>query len=281
MINFNEVVEESRIERLNDGGAFIGAVHFDKESFENFLKQQEALKNPEKESRGFTRSLHAYPFSCPPPTSTPRVFPGFPVQWSSVGEFNSQGDTWKHDAAIQATGDPTASPDSANAKIGLTTGASHDVNAFWGVESSSMSRGQTGVRGVYFETEQIGDTNFNPRISGSAMVWKNSNGDRKIESLSFDGADRAHTHSGTIENLTTSWKSYWGLSKKDDAWFKWADSNYYWAGVIFHFESTWKTGSSRDSMVRIRNLRPILDRDFNEKPNNDVHGPYAVWGNFS
>lgn len=278
MFNFNEVVEESRITRLDDGGAFIGAMHFDKESFENFLREQEALKNPEKESRyTVVGSYAAYPFSCPPPTSSSKVYPGTST-WGNIPEFNSQGDTWKHDTGIQATGDPTEETDTYNAKIGLTTGASHDVNAFWGVSDSSMSKGQTGVRGVYFETKQIGDTNFKPRISGSAMVWKNANGDRKIESLSFDGADKAHSHSGAIENLTTSWRSYWGLSKKDDSWFKWADPSYYWAGVVFHYESTWSTGSTRDSMVRIRNLRPILDRDFAEKPNNDGSSPYAVWG---
>jgi len=279
MSNFNEVVEESLIERLDDGGALIGATYFDKESFENFLRQQEALKNPEKESRvvvigGFS----AYPFSCPPPTSSPIVRPKEVCQWGNISEFNTQGDTWKHDTGIQATGDPCESSDSYNAKIGLTTGANHDVNAFWGDTGSSMSKGQTGVRGVYFETKQIGDTTFKPRISGSAMVWKNSNGDRKIESLSFDGGNKAHSHSGTIENLTTSWKSYWGLSKKDDNWFKWADKDYFWAGVVFHFETTWHSGGAVDSMVRIRNLRPILDRDFNETPNNDNNSPYAVWG---
>ena len=279
MFDFEKKVDEKDIKRFDDGGALINnAMYLDKEDFKNFLLQQKSLREPESRLNVIT-GKSTFPFSCPPPLSSPRVHPGY-SGWGNVGDFNSQGDTWKHDTNISMSGDPTAVNDSDNGKIGLNTGSNHDCNAFWGFQDDAMSRGQVGVRGVYFETEQIGDTKFKPRISGSAMVWKNSSGDIKRESLSFDGGNKAHSHSGTIENLSTSWKSYWGLSKKDDSWFKWADPNYYWAGVVFHYESTWHSGGAVDSFVRIRNLRPILDRDFNETPNNDSSSPYAVWSNF-
>ena len=280
MFDYRELVDEKDIKRFDNGGALINnAMYLDKEDFKDFLLEQEILRNPEKESRILvSHSKGTYSFACPPPLSK-RAFPGS-CGWGNVATFSSQGDSWTHDVNIDMGGDPTMERDSENAEIGLLTGANHDCNAFWGVQSSSMSTGQTGVRGVYFETRQNDSQKFKPRISASAMVWKNSNGDRKIESLSWDGANKAHSHSGTIENLTTDWKSYWGLSKKDDRYFKWADPTYYWAGVIFHYESTWATGSVTDSYVRIRNLRPILDRDFNEAPNNDNSSPHAVWRNF-
>ncbi len=281
MYLLDKIVEKKDITSLEDGGAFVGAMHYDREQFANFLKHQEFLKNPEKarQERVFFVFNHtgAYPFSCPP-TGAPRVFPGN-SKWGNVGDFNSQGDTWKHDTNIQASGDPTQSSDSNNAKIGLNTGANHDVNAFWGVTEDAMSVGQRNVRGVSFETKQIGDTKFKPRVTGSAMVWKNASGDIKRESLSFRGNDRSYKYEGTITNESKDWKSYWGLSKKDTPWFKWSDPTYYWAGVVFHFETTWHSGGAIDSMVRIRNLRPILDRDYAERNNNDSNSPHAVWCN--
>ena len=281
MYLLDKIIDEREITRLDDGGAFVGAMHYDREQFKSFLQHQEFLKNPSKAREArytVTYPYMTYPFSCPP-DGAPRAFPGY-AQWANEAQFTSQGDTWKHDTSIQASGDPTESSDSYNAKIGLNTGANHDCNAFWGVTSDSMSGGQRMVRGISFETKQIGDTTFKPRVSASALVWKNASGDVKKESLSWDDENRAYRYSGTIENLSTTWKSYWGLSKKDDTYFKWADPTYYWAGVIFHFESTWHSGSARDSMVRIRNLRPILDRDYAEANNNDSGSPHAVWRNF-
>lgn len=282
---FDKIVDEKDITRLDDGGAFVGAMHYDREQFANFLRHQEYLKNPTKAAQEryiVVSEYKTYPFSCTHSSGmgAPRAFPGY-AQWANFATFSSQGDNWKHDTNISMSGDPTESSDSYNARIGLNTGANHDCNAFWGVTADSMTTGQRNVRGISFETKQIGNTLFKPRVSASALVWKNANGDVKRESLSWDGGDKSYKYQGTIENLTTDWKSYWGLSKKDDSYFKWADPTYYWAGVIFHYESTWHSGSAIDSMVRIRNLRPILDRNYDERNLNDSHSPHAVWCNFN
>jgi len=58
----------------------------------------------------------------------PAVYPGPSMSWSNAGDTKVNGNIWKGDTTISASGDPTSSD---GARLGINTGANHDANTRW------------------------------------------------------------------------------------------------------------------------------------------------------
>ena len=202
-----------------------------------------------------------------------QVYPGYSMSWSNPGDVSIQGKTWKSDVSLTMSGDPTSS---TNARIMLNTGANHDCNALWSTPKEYIS--ERLVRGVYFKN-YTNQAKFRPRISGVALQYKNLSGGTKYVGLGYRGT--YYTLKST-ENLGyeggTSTNDFYGvanLNTTDGNVFD--DINYMLSGVLFHFETTWKSGSAVDCSVWINTLRFITQSNvqhasiyYNEK--------YRIWG---
>lgn len=213
--------------------------------------------------------------------SQQRVYPASNYGWSSGGTPTIQGKQWSNDASLDCWGDPTVpSSEGGNwARIRLNTGANHDCNCFWGATDKSKAT-ERQVRGIYFR-HHTNEAKFRPRITGVALVYANGTSTKYVglrDRWNATGNTKLYASGGTLpyEGGSVSNK-FWGVMKRgttDGNWFH--DPNWKWAGVFFHWESTWKSGSAINCDVYIRDLHPILDA----KQDNEPHYNYRrrVWG---
>nr|BDD46402.1 hypothetical protein 1 [Pelagibacterales bacterium] len=207
------------------------------------------------------------------------VFPGPNSGWTTwdkgQGKYTIQGKTWDNDAKLQwANSDPTSN---SWGYLKLNTGANHDCNAFWGC--SPRDGTERLVRGVYFKHHTNG-AKFRPRITGVALRYANpSNNQLYHFGLTYRGAYYDYDRGGTLPYEGTSTSNWWyGVAAKsgmpDGDWFH--NSNLVWTGVLFHFETTWKSGGATDCIVYIKELRSIIDSNKNSTPS--YNNKYRVWG---
>ena len=198
------------------------------------------------------------------------VYPGSSMYWRHKGDLTIQGKKWSGDATLNCSGDPTLS--SSWASIKLNTGANHDCNVVWQTDNPTEQQ----VRGVYLR-HHTNEAKFRPRITGVAMQYANSSGTHKYVGLTYRGTDYGRQSGGTIpyEGSSTS-NSWWGVA---DCTMPDGDpyhNGWKWSGVLFHFETTWKSGSAVDCIVYINRLRPICD---GKKDANPYYSDmYRMWG---
>ena len=192
---------------------------------------------------------------------------------SNYGSTSIQGTTWSNDSTLSCSGDPTTSQ---GATIRLNTGANHDCNCFWGnTRYSELSEHM--IRGIHFRNF-TNQTKFRPRITGVALVFVNSSNTKKYMGLQYRDSGYYKDVSGHIKYEGGSTGNYWWATAKtgtsDGNYFH--NSSYRWAGVLFHYETTWKSGSSTNCDVYITRLRPIVDCNTNATPY--YNNKYRVWG---
>lgn len=206
------------------------------------------------------------------------VFPGKNYGWttwnSGSGEYTVQGVKWKNDAKLDwANSDPTSN---SWGYLKLNTGANHDCNAFWGCSPSDGT--ERLVRGVYFKHHTNG-AKFRPRITGVALRYANPNTNAIYHyGLTYRGNYFTYAREGTLPYEGTSTSNWWyGVGKystNDNPYFH--DRSLVWTGVLFHFETTWKSGGAEDCIVYIKELRPIIDGNTNSTPS--YNNKYRVFG---
>ena len=192
---------------------------------------------------------------------------------TNYGNTNIQGTTWTNDTSLTCNGDPTTS---SGGFIRLNTGANHDCNCFWGnVNAGELS--ERHVRGIHFRNWTNG-VKFRPRITGVALVFVDSSSKKKYMGLQYQDNGYYQDAAGYIKHEGTSSSNYWWATAKrgtaDGNYFH--DPNYVWAGVLFHYETTWKSGSAVNCDVYISHLRPIVDCNENSTPS--YNNKYRVWG---
>ena len=192
---------------------------------------------------------------------------------TNYGNTTIQGKTWTNDSTLNCSGDPTTS---SGGRIRLMTGANHDCNCFWGnVNAPELSERM--VRGLHFRVWTNG-AKFRPRISGAALVFVDSSSRKKYMGLTSFGSNYTYQSNGTLAYEGTESNNYWWAVARDgtsDGGY-YHNSDYVWAGVLFHYESTWKTGSAVNCDVYISHLRPIVDSNTNSTP--QYNNKYRVWG---
>jgi hypothetical protein len=211
-------------------------------------------------------------------SSNKPVYPGPSSGWttwdSGSGKYTIQGKTWNNDARLTVSGDPTSS---TYAYIKLNTKANHDCNTFWGCSPGNGT--ERLVRGVYFRHHTNGGK-YDPRITGVALRYANPKTNAQYHyGLTYRGGHYTHSTEGAMPYFGTSSTNWWygvasGNSTPDGKHFN--DSNLVWTGVIFHFETTWHSGSSADQIVYIKDLRPIIDSTKNSSPS--YNNKYRLWG---
>ena len=205
------------------------------------------------------------------------VYPGANTGWTTwdkgSGKYSIQGKTWDNDARLTVSGNPAGSN---WASIKLNTGANHDCNAFWGCAPRDGT--ERLVRGVSFRAHTNG-AKFRPRITGVALRYANPKTNAYWHyGLTYRGTHHTHSNNGAMPyEGTSTGASWWGVattSSKDGNHFH--DSNLVWNGVLFHFETTWKSGGAVDCIVYIKSLRPIIDSTRNSSPS--YNNKYRLWG---
>lgn len=206
------------------------------------------------------------------------VFPGPNSGWTTYnngsGKYTIQGSTWNNDARLEwANSDPTSS---SWGYLKLNTGANHDCNAFWGCAPRDGT--ERLVRGVYFKHHTNG-VKFRPRITGVALRYANPNTNATFHyGLTYRGTNYTSSTEGTLPYEGTSTSNWWygvgATNKSDNPYFN--DPNLVWTGVLFHYETTWKSGSAADCIVYIKELRPIICSSTSSSPS--YNDKYRVWG---
>ncbi len=193
--------------------------------------------------------------------------------WKTRGDTTIQGTKWKNTVSLTLSGDPTTDQ---GAVLKLKTGSNQDCNAFWG----SLDYGELSerhVRGIHFRN-WTNSAKFRPRITGVAMVYMNGSGTIKYSGLQYRGNNYWRDSSGQIQyedGYTNNY--YWAVSdrgKSDGNYFH--DPSYMWAGVLFHYETTYKSGSAVDCNCYISRLRPIVDAEPTSVPY--YNNKYRLWG---
>lgn len=213
--------------------------------------------------------------------SGPQVYPALSGNawktWSSGnGKFKIQNHEWGNDAQLHCTGDPTSS---SGGRIRLNTGANHDCNCFWGAPDDNSAY-ERQVRGIFFKHWTNG-AKFRPRITGVALQYQDGRNVRWVglrDRWNAKGDACLYNSGGTLPYEGTSTSNYfWGVSKRGTYDGNMCHtSNWRWSGVLFHYETTWKSGGAIDCDVYIKNLRPILDAGQSDTPYyNDKR---RVWG---
>lgn len=194
------------------------------------------------------------------------------MDWKHVGDVTIQGKKWSGDTTISASGDPTTSK---KASLGINTGANHDANVLWLGTGSYATERQ--VRGIYFRT-YTNQAKFKPRISGVALRYINSRGAIYYHGLHYRSDGYEHSTGGSLNyEGGDSLHEYWGVGKTnstDGAHFHNPDMKL--QGVLFHMETTWKTGSAEWCYCYIYNLRFICDAKQQSSPY--YNNLYRVWG---
>ncbi len=193
------------------------------------------------------------------------------MEWKQVGDVNIQGKTWSGDTTISASGDPTSS---SRASLGINTGANHDANVLWSCSPSKATERQ--VRGVYFRT-YTNQTKFRPRISSVALQYTASNNAISYVGLNYRDANYTHSSGGSLNYEGGDTSHYWwgvGNCSMPDGDPYHQDKRL--TGVLFHMETTWKSGSAVDNWCYVSNLRFICDAKRDSTPYYNNH--YRMWG---
>ena len=204
-------------------------------------------------------------------TNANRAYPAPNMEWKHVGDVTVQGTKWSGDTTISASGDPTSSN---KASLGINTGANHDANVLWIGAGSACTERQ--VRGLHFRTYTNG-ANFRPRITGVALRYMAPNGAIYYHGLNYRDNDYTHSSGGSLNyEGTDSTHHYWGVGKTNSTDAAYFHQDKVLQGVLFHMETTWKTGSAVWNYVYIWNLRFICDAKRESNPYyNNLH---RVWG---
>jgi hypothetical protein len=205
-------------------------------------------------------------------TNTNQTYPApGHMDWKHVGDVNVQGTKWKGDTTISASGDPTTNKP---ASLGINTGANHDANVLWLGTGVNCTERQ--VRGIYFRTYTNG-AKFRPRISGVALRYMAPNGAIYYQGLHYRSNGYEHSSGGSLNyEGTDSSHEWWGVAKSGTN-----DGNNFHQdkvlqGVLFHMETTWKSGASVWNYCYVWNLRFICDSKRESNPN--YNNQYRVWG---
>lgn len=202
----------------------------------------------------------------------PKCYPGSSMKWTDPGDINIQGTKWSSDSHLSMGGDPVA----GKATISLNTGANHDCNALWSCDKSDAT--ERLVRGIHFKT-WTNAAKFRPRISGAALQYKNANtGSVKYFGLNYretwytSYGDGSLGYEGTDQNHHfTAVGAPWA---NDGSPFH--NKDFVLSGVLFHYETTFKTGSAIWCETYVKDLRFITDGNTNANPT--YNNKYRVWG---
>ena len=201
-------------------------------------------------------------------------YPGGKYQhyWKAWERSYIQGNYWDNDADLSAGGNPTSND---WAYIKLNTGANHDCNIFWGCDATNATERQ--VRGVYFK-HHTNNAKFRPRLSGVALVYTNGSNDKLYQGIYTPSAGSHSYHSGGSMAYEGGDQShyYWGVANqngKDGA--KYHESSMRLRGVVWHYETTWKSGSATDCIIYMKDLRFIMDSGDEAAPR--YNNKYRVW----
>lgn len=195
------------------------------------------------------------------------------MAWSTPGQQTIQGDTWKNTTNLDCSGDPTSRDGAA---LRVNTGANQDMNALW--ECSRDQTSERMVRGVWFKNWTNG-AKFRPRITGVALVYRHDNNGRWYQGLQYRSNRYDYHEDGKGLNYegTSTGNYYMGVAKKQQsATEPFHNKDMRLSGVIFHVETTWKTGSAEWCNVYITSLRFITDGD--GYPSPTYHNNYRIWG---
>ena len=204
-------------------------------------------------------------------TNANRTYPAPDMKWQHVGDVTVQGKKWSGDTPITASGDPTSS---SKASLGIMTGANHDANVLWLGTGSNCTERQ--VRGIYFRT-YTNQSKFRPRISGVALRYMASNGAIYYHGLNYRNDDFTHSKGGSLNyEGGDSSHHYWGVGKTNSTDGAYFHQDKVLQGVLFHMETTWKTGSAEWCYCYIWNLRFICDAKRESTPYYNNH--YRMWG---
>ena len=204
-------------------------------------------------------------------TNANRTYPAPSMNWTHVGDVTVQGKKWSGDTPITASGDPTSS---SKASLGIMTGANHDANVLWLGTGSNCTERQ--VRGIYFRT-YTNQSKFRPRISGVALRYMASNGAIYYHGLNYRNDDFTHSKGGSLNyEGGDSSHHYWGVGKTNSTDGAYFHQDKVLQGVLFHMETTWKTGSAEWCYCYIWNLRFICDAKRESAPYYNNH--YRMWG---
>ena len=204
-------------------------------------------------------------------SSWPKCYPGPNMKWTDPGDITVQGTKWSSDSHLSMSGDPVA----GTATIKLNTGANHDCNALWYCDKSDAT--ERLVRGIYFKT-WTNNVKFRPRISGVALQYKHANGAVKYFGLNYRGkwytsyGDGSLGYEGTDQNH--HFTAVGAPGQTDGSTFH--DKDFVFSGVLFHYETTFKTGSAIWCDTYVKDLRFITDGNTNANPT--YNNKYRVWG---
>ena len=221
----------------------------------------------------FPLHLCANPQQVSFPDGIAQTWPGTRMSWSNPGNITVQGTTWKSDASLNMSGDPTSH---LNAVIKLNTGANHDCNALWSCPKDYAATNL--VRGLYFKN-YTNQAKFRPRITGVALQYKKPSGTTKYFGLGYRGTYYNEGKGGNLSYEGGSSSNYfWATGKKGTTDGNvWDSTDAYLSGVLFHFETTWKSGSAVDCVVWVNSLRFITQA--NVQHSNIYHNTkYRMWG---
>ena len=200
--------------------------------------------------------------------------PGPNMKWSNPGAITIGGNKWNSDATLSMYGNPTEDTGGDYTTLRLNTGANHDCNALWKCEPRDATERQ--VRGVFYKNYTNG-VKFRPRVSGVALQYSTSSGLTKYYDLGYKGNYKTHSRYGDIGYEGTSTSNYfWAVGARGHYDNPFHDPQYRLSGVLFHFETTWKSGSSANCDVYIKGLRFITDAKQQSTPYYNNH--YRVWG---
>lgn len=203
-------------------------------------------------------------------TYAPQVYPSAKgnsgMEWAGKAEFSVGGDKWSNDNNLTMSGDPTTT---TGATLRLNTHLNKDCNALWDVKAANtVTFSQRLIRGVHFYTYNNG-SKHNPRITGVAMKYSKPGQSPKYVSLNYRSSNYCHTtdNSHGFPYIGTSKSAWWrGVAKKDNSDGDYFHQGWFWSGVVFHWECTWKSGSAIDNDVYIWGLRPICDAGKSSNP---------------
>lgn len=193
----------------------------------------------------------------------PQVYPSSKgnsgMEWVGKSEFNVGGDKWQNDNNLTMSGDPTSG---VGATLRLNTSNNKDCNALWDVTAANtVTFTERQVRGLFFYTFNNG-AKHNPRITGVAMKYSKPGQSPKYVSLHYRSSNycsKTNNNNG-FPYIGQSTSSYWqGVSKKDNSDGDYFHQGWFWSGVVFHWECTFKVGSAINNDVYIWGLRPICD----------------------
>ena len=207
------------------------------------------------------------------PQTYPAVGGNDQMAWTAQGQVTINDDTWNNTTNLACSGDPTTDQ---GATLKVNTGANQDMNALW--ECSRDQSTERMVRGVWFKNWTNG-AKFRPRITGVALAYRHDNNGRWYQGLQYRSSRYDYHEDGKGLNYegTSTGNYYMGVAKKQQSGTEpFQNKDMRLSGVIFHVETTWKTGSAEWCNVYITHLRFITDGD--GYPSPTYYDNYRVWG---